>query len=159
MVWRTVHVNHAKPGQSPTLVAFLSPQYLHHQLFCRKSTARGIWSWRKPPPPQPAAPVAEPSKPHATAPPASPSLSRPTMHAPQPSQEAAPLPEQRSPPPQPRANENLRSGPPLRRSERLKAANRPIDRPTQAAPAHSQPSINMARTFPYSLSYDACHWG
>ena len=154
MVWRTVHVNHAKPAKAPpggfpvptapAASANSPPKYSSRNL-----------SWRKPPPPQPAAPVAEPSQPRATAHPASPSLSRPTTRS-SANQETAPLPEQRSPPTQPRANENSRSGPPLRRSERLKAANRPTDRPTQAAPAHSQPSINMARTFPYSLSYDAC---
>ena len=153
MVWRTVHVNHAKPAKAPPggfpvpiapATSAISPP---------KYTSRNL-SWRKPPPPQPAAPVAGPSQPRAPAHPASPSLSRPTAPS-SANQEAAPLPEQRSPPSQPRANENSRSGPPLRRSERLKA-NRPIDRPTQAAPTHSQPSINMARTFPYSLSYDAC---
>ena len=153
MVWRTVHVNHAKPAKAPPGGFPVPTAPATSAISPPKYSSRNL-SWRKPPPPQPAAPVAEPSQPHAPAHPASPSLSRPTARS-STNQEAAPLPEQRSPPPQPRANENSRSDPPLRRSERLKA-NRPIDRPTQAAPAHSQPSINMARTFPYSLSYDAC---
>ena len=153
MVWRTVHVNHAKPAKAPPGGFPVPTAPATSAISPPKYSSRNL-SWRKPPPPQPAAPVAEPSQPRAPAHPASPSLSRPTARS-STNQEAAPLPEQRSPPPQPRANENSRSDPPLRRSERLKA-NRLIDRPTQAAPAHSQPSINMARTFPYSLSYDAC---
>ena len=55
-----------------------------------------------------------------------------------------------------RTNKNSLLSPPLRRSERLKTAARHINRPTQAAPAHSRQSVNMARTYPYSLSYDTC---
>ena len=156
MVWRTVHVNHAKPAKAPpggfpvptAPSASATPPH--------KYSSRNL-SWRKPPPPppQPAAPVAEPSQPRATAHPASPSLSRPTTRS-SANQKTAPRSEQRSPPPQPRTNENSRLSPPLRRSERLKATAQPINRPTQAAPAHSQPTINMARTFTYYLSYDAC---
>ena len=153
MVWRTVHVNHVKPAKAPPGGFPVPTAPTASDIPPHRYSSRNL-SWRKPPPPQPAAPVAGPSQPHAPAHPASPSLSRPTAPS-SANQEAAPLPEQRSPPSRPRANENSRSGPPLRRSERLKA-NRPVDRPTQAAPAHSQPSINMARTFPYSLSYDAC---
>ena len=154
MVWRTIHVNHAKPARAPPGGFPVPTAPAASAIPPQKNSSRNL-SWRKPPPPQPAAPVAEPSQPRATTHPASPSLSRPTTRS-SANQETAPLPEQRSPPTQPRANENSRLGPPLRRSERLKAAARPIDRPTPAAPAHSQPSINMARTFPYSLSYDAC---
>ena len=157
MVWRTVHVNHAKPAKAPPGDFPVPTAPAASAISPPKYSSRNL-SWRKPPPPQPAAPVAEPSQPRATAHPASPSLSRPTTRS-SANQETAPLPEQRSPPTQPRANENSRSGPPLRRSERLKAANRPTDRPTQAAPAHSQPSINRARTFPYSPLVRRLHWG
>ena len=104
MVWRTVHVKHVKPAKAPpggfpvptapAASANSPPKYSSRNL-----------SWRKPPPPQPAAPVAEPSQPRATAHPASPSLSRPTARS-SANQETAPLPEQRTPPPQPRDNEN-----------------------------------------------------
>ena len=155
MVWRTVHVNHAKPAKAPPGGFPVPTAPSASAIPPHKYSSRNL-SWRKPPPPpQPAAPVAEPSQPRATAHPASPSLSRPTTRS-SANQKPAPRSEQRSPPTQPRTNENSRLSPPLRRSERLKAAAQPINRPTQTAPAHSQPTINMARTFPYSLSYDAC---
>ena len=157
MVWRTVHVNHAKPAKAPpggfpvptAPSASATPPHRY--------SSRNL-SWRKPPPPpqpaaptrgspQPAAPVAEPTQPRATAHPASPSLSRPTTRS-SANQKTAPHSEHGSPPTQRSTNENSRLSPPLRRSERLKAAAHPINRPTQATPAHSQPTINMARTFP-----------
>ena len=139
MVWRTVHVNHAKPAKAPTggfpvpapppAPPSPPPEYLSRN-----------YTWGKPAKPpksatptkgssQPAAPTAEPTQQAATPQPASPPPGRPTTRS--------------------SANENSRLGPPLRRSERLKAAS-------QTTPAHSAPTINMARTYPYSLSYDTC---
>ena len=139
MVWRTVHVNHAKPAKAPTggfpvpasppAPPSPPPKYLSRN-----------YTWGKPAKPpqsatptegssQPAAPAAEPTQPAATPQPASPPPSRPTTRS--------------------SANENSRLGPPLRRSERLKTA-------TQTTPAHSAHTVNMARTYPYSLSYDTC---
>ena len=105
--------------------------------------------------PQPAAPVAEPAQPAAPSHPVSPPTSRPTTRS-SANQNSAPRSELRSPPTPGRTNENSRLSPPLRRSERLKAAAQHINRPTQATPAHSSHTINMARTYPYSLSYDTC---
>ena len=165
MVWRTVHVNHAKPAKvppggfpvptAPPAPPSPPPMYLSRNL-----------TWRKPAPPphsaaptegspQPAAPVAEPAQPPASSRPVSPPPSRPTTRS-SANQKTAPRSEHRSPPIHGRANENSRLSPPLRRSERLKTAAHHINRPTQAAPAHSKPSVNMARTYPYSLSYDTC---
>ena len=165
MVWRTVHINHAKPAKAPpggfpVPVAPPAPASPPH-----KYSSRNL-SWRKPAPPpqsaapaegspQPAAPVAEPAQPRVASHPASPSPSRPTTRS-SANQNTAPRSEPRSPPTQGSTNENSRLSPPLRRSERLKTAAHHINRPTQAAPAHSQPTVNMARTYPYSLSYDAC---
>ena len=139
MVWRTVHVNHAKPAKAPTggfpvpapppAPPSPPPEYLSRN-----------YTWGKPAKPpksatptkgssQPTAPTAGPTQPAATPQPASPPPGRPTTRS--------------------SANENSRLGPPLRRSERLKAAS-------QTTPAHSAPTINMARTYPYSLSYDTC---
>ena len=165
MVWRTVHVNHVKPAKtpaggfpvptSPPAPPSLPPMYLSRNL-----------TWRKPakPPqpaaptggsPQPAAPVAEPAQPATSSHPVSPPPSRPTTRS-SANQNSAPRPELRSPPTPGRANENSRLSPPLRRSQRLKTAAHCINRPTQATPAHSSHTINMARTYPYSLSYDTC---
>ena len=155
MVWRTVHINHAKPtkappGGFPVPAAPPAPASPPH-----KYSSRNL-SWRKPaPPPQPAAPVAEPAQPRFASHPASPSPSRPTTRS-SANQKTAPRSEHRSPPTQGSTNENSRLSPPLRRSERLKTAAHHINRPTQAAPAHSKPTVNMARTYPYSLSYDTC---
>ena len=163
MVWRTVHVNHAKPAKTPAggfpvptpppAPPSPPPEYLSRNYTWGKPT--------RPPPqsaapaegsPQPAAPVAEPTQPAAPSHPASPPPSRPTTRS-SANQNSAPRAE-RGPPAAPgRANENSRLNPPLRRSERLKTA---INRPAQTPPAHSTHCINMARTYPYSLSYDAC---
>ena len=111
MVWRTVHVNHAKPAKAPPGGFPVPTEPSASAIQPHKYSSRNL-SWRKPHPPQPAAPVAEPSQPRATAHPASPFLSRPTTRS-SANQETAPLSEQRSPPTQPRANENSRLGPPL----------------------------------------------
>ena len=105
--------------------------------------------------PQPAAPVAEPAQPAAPSHPVSPPPSRPTTRS-SANQNSAPRSELRSPATPGRTNENSRLSPPLRRSERLKTAAQHINSPTQAAPAHSTHSVTMARTYPYSLSYDTC---
>ena len=165
MVWRTVHVNHAKPAKvpaggfpvpvSPPAPPSPPPMYLSRN-----------FTWKKPakPPqpaaptegsPQPAAPVAEPAQP-ATAPhPVSPPPSRPTTRS-SANKNSAPHSELRSPATPGRTNENSRLDPPLQRLKRLKAAALHINSPTQAAPAHSTPSATMARTYPYSLSYNTC---
>ena len=165
MVWRTVHVNHAKPAKvpaggflvpmSPPAPPSPTPMYLSRN-----------YTWGKPtkPPqsaaptegsPQPAAPVAEPAQPATTPRPVSPPPSRPTTRS-SANQNSAPCSELRSPATPGRTNENLRLGPPLRRSERLKTAARHINSPTQDTPAHSTHSANMARNYLYSLSYDTC---
>ena len=165
MVWRTVHVNHVKPAKtpaggfpvpmSPPAPPSPPPMYLSRN-----------FTWRKPakPPqpaaptegsPQPAAPVAEPAQPAAAPHPVSPPPSRPTTRS-SANENSAPRSELRSPATPGRTNENSRLDPPLRRSERLKASALHINSPTQAAPAHSKTSTTMARTYPYSLSFQTC---
>ena len=139
MVWRTVHVNHAKPAKLPTggfpvpapppAPPSPPPEYLSRNYTWGKPAATPKSAAPTKGSSQPAAPTAEPNQPAATPQPASPPPGRPTTHS--------------------SANENSRLGPPLRRSERLKAAS-------QTTPAHSAPTINMARTYPYSLSYNTC---
>ena len=139
MVWRTVHVNHAKPAKAPTggfpvpapppAPPSPPPEYLSRNYTWGKPAKTPKSATPTKGSSQPAAPTAEPNQPAATPQPASPPPGRPTTRS--------------------SANENSRLGPPLRRSERLKAAS-------QTTPAHSAPTINMARTYPYSLSYDTC---
>ena len=139
MVWRTVHVNHAKPAKVPTggfpvpapppAPPSPPPEYLSRNYTWGKPATTPKSATPTKGSSQPAAPTAEPNQPAATPQPASPPPGRPTTRS--------------------SANENSRLGPPLRRSERLKAAS-------QTTPAHSAPTINMARTYPYSLSYNTC---
>ena len=138
MVWRTVHVNHVKPAKtpagnfpvpmSPPAPPSPPPMYLSRNL-----------TWRKPAaPPQPAAPVAEPTQP-ATAPrPVSHPPSRPvtrslTRH------QLAPCSEPRSP----ATPARTQAGQPLRRSARLNSR-------VYAAECRPQP------TAPQLLRYEQC---
>ena len=165
MVWRTVHVNHVKPAKTPAgsfPVPMLPPvppspppMYLSRNLTWKKPA--------KPPQPaaptegstQPAAPVAEPTEPAAAPRPVSPPPSRPTTRS-STNENSAPRSGPRSPATPGRTNENSRLGQPLRHSERLKSSALHINSPPQAAPAHSEASAAMARTYPYSLSYHTC---
>ena len=165
MVWRTVHVNHAKPAKvpaggfpvpvSPPAPPSPPPMYLSRN-----------FTWRKPAkPPQPAAPTegspqsaaptAEPTQPATTPHPVSPPPRRPTTRS-SANKNSAPRSEHRSSATPGRTNENSRLGQPLRRSERLKASALHINSPPQAAPAHSTASTTMARTYPYSLTFQTC---
>ena len=148
------------------LAAFLSLHHLQHHPRSLLSTPPGIIHGGNQPgllnQPllprghlQPAAPVAEPAQPAAPARPVSPPPSQPTTRS-SANQNSAPRSELRSPPTPGRTNEDSRPDPPLRRSERLKTAAHHINRPTPAIPAHSSHTLNMARTYPYSLSYDTC---
>ena len=143
----------------PQLAAFLSPFHLQRRLLrllcTSRGTSRGVSQPNlliQPVPtegsPQPAAPVAEPAQPATSSHPVSPPPSRPTTRS-SANQNSAPRSELRSPPTPGRTNENSWLSPPLRRSERLKTAAQHINRPTQAAPAHSSHTVNMARTYPY----------
>ena len=195
MVWRTVHVNHAKPAKVPA-VGFPvpmpppappspPPMYISRNYTLGKparppqSAAPTEGAPQPAAPtegapqpaaptegapqpaaptegtPQPAAPVAEPAQPAAPSHPVSPPTGRPTTRS-SANQNSAPLSEVRSPPTPGRTNENLGLSPPLQRSERLKTAAQHINRPTQATSAHSSYTINMTRTYPYSMSYDTC---
>ena len=130
MVWRTVHVNHAKPAKvpaggfpvpmSPPAPPSPPPMYLSRN-----------YTWGKPAtPPQPAAPVAEPTQP-ATAP-------RPVAHPPSrpvtrslTRHQLAPCSEPRSP----ATPARTQAGQPLRRSARIKSRVCTVEnRPQPAAP-------------------------
>ena len=130
MVWRTVHVNHVKPAKtpaggfpvpmSPPAPPSPPPMYLSRNL-----------TWRKPAnPPQPAAPVAEPTQP-ATAPrPVSHPPSRPTTRS-SARRQLAPCSEPRSP----ATPARTQAGQPLRRSARLNPRVCAVEgRPQPAAP-------------------------
>ena len=130
MIWRTVHVNHAKPAKvpaggfpvpmSPPAPPSPPPMYLSRN-----------YTWGKPAaPPQPAAPVAEPTQPATTPRPVAHPPSRPvtrslTRH------QLAPRSEPRSP----ATPARTQAGQPLRRSARLKSRVCAVEsRPQPAAP-------------------------
>ena len=155
LVWRTVHVNHAKPAKTPA-DGFPAPPpapeppqpplgYLPRSLQRPRP--------RQPPPlPQAAAPTAGPSQP-ATAPPAAtPPSSRPATRSAANSNSASR--SERRPPAAPgRANSNSSTGQTLRRSARLTPRACSIKSQPQAAPAQSHATPRMARTYPLMLSY------
>ena len=131
MVWRTVHVNHAKPAKAPTggfpvpapppAPPSPPPMYLSRN-----------YTWGKPAtPPQPAAPVAEPTQPAAAPRPVAHPPSRPvtrslTQH------QLAPRSETRSAAATPARTQ---AGQPPRRSARMKARVCAVEnRPQPAAP-------------------------
>ena len=138
MVWRTVHVNHAKPAKvpaggfpvpvSPPAPPSPPPMYLSRNFTWRKpakppqpaAPAEGSPQPAAPTegPPQSAAPTAEPTQPAAAPHPVSPPPSRPTTRS-SANKNSAPRSEHRSSASPGRTNENSRLGQPLRRSERL----------------------------------------
>ena len=130
-MWQTVHVNHAKLPK-PHLTAFLSPTTPSAPATPPHRYSSRNLSWRKPPPPpQPAAL----SQSHSATRYGSPSLTFPesTHHA-LISQSENGLPTL-STGHRPLSEAPMKIcglSPPLRRSERLKAAAPPINRPTQA---------------------------
>ena len=130
MVWRTVHVNHAKPDKvpaggfpvpvSPPAPPSPPPMYLSRN-----------FTWKKPAaPPQPAAPVAEPTQPATTPRPVAHPPSRPVTRS-STRHQLAPRSEPRSP----ATPARTQAGQPLRRSARLNPRVCAVEsRPQPAAP-------------------------
>ena len=163
LVWRTVHVNHAKPARIPAdgfRIPLPTPEpplpptgYLPRSLQ-RPRPRQPI------PPPQPAAPAAQPIQPAApaaepTQPAATPPQSRPTTCS-SANQNSASRSEQRPPATPGRANDNSRLGQPLRRSARLNPKACTIKSHPQPASDQSRAIPKMARTYPLSLKYRTC---
>ena len=168
LVWRTVHINHAKPAKIPAdgfPIPLPTPEpplpplgYLPRSLQRPRP--------RQPlPPPQPAAPAAEPAQPAAPAaepaqsaaapPAATPPSSRPTTRSTA-NRNSASSSEPRPPAAPGRANDNSRLGQPLRRSARLNPKACTIKSHPQAASGQSRATPKMARTYPLSLKYGTC---
>ena len=158
MVWRTVHVNHAKPAKTPAdgFPAPLPPPeppqpplgYLPRSLQRPRP--------RQPlPPPQPAAPTAGPTQPATTPPAATPPLSRPTTRSAA-NRNSASRSGQRPPAAPGRANGNSRLGQLLRGSARLTPRACAIKSHPQPASDQSRTTPKMARTYPLSLKYGTC---
>ena len=158
LVWRTIHVNHAKPAKTPVAgypAPLPTPEPPRPTLgYLPRSLQRPL-SRRQAPPPQQAAP-AEGSPAPATAPPAATPPSSWRLARAAANRNSAPRAVQQPPPAPGRANENSRPGQQLRRSARLTPKACAIKSPPQPAASQSRSEITMARTYPLSLDYNQC---
>ena len=155
MVWRTVHINHVKPSKIPAEGFPIPMPAPEPPLPSTGYLPRSFQRPRPAIPPQPAAPVAEPTQPAAAPRAATHPSSRPTTRS-SANQNSAPRSEPRSPATPGRTNENLQLDQPLRRSARLNPTAFCIKSQPQAASAHSRAHLKIARTYPYSLKYRTC---
>ena len=156
LVWRTIHVNHAKPAKTPATgfpTPLPPPEPPKPTLGYLPRNLQRPLSRRPLPPPQPAAPTAGPPQP-AAAPPATmpPSSRRPACTAA--NRNSAPRAVQQPPPAPGRANDNSRPGQQLRRSAHLTPRACAIKNPPQPAAAQLRSNPKMARTYPLSLDYN-----
>ena len=121
LVWRTIHVNHAKPAKTPAdgfPAPLPTPEPPQPPLGYLPRSLQRPRLWQPLPPLQPAAPTAGPPQPAAAPPAATPPSSRPTTRSAANKNSASRSGQQ--PPAAPRrANDNSRLGQPLRRSARL----------------------------------------
>ena len=121
LVWRTIHVNHAKPTKTPAAgfpAPLPTPEPPKPTLGYRPRSLQRPLSRRPLPSPQPAAPTVGPPHPAAVQPAATPPSSRrPTRSAA--NRNSSPRAVQLPPTAPGRANDNSRPGQQLRRSARL----------------------------------------
>ena len=142
MVWRTVHINHVKPAKIPAdgfPIPMPAPEPPLPPTGYLLRSFQQAWPAI---PPQPAAPVAEPTQPAAAPHAATPPSSRPTTRS-SANQNSAPRSEPRSPATPGRTRNNSRPEQPLRRSARLNPR-------ACAVNGHPQPAA------PQLLKYEPC---
>ena len=122
LVWRTIHVNHAKPAKLPAtgfLAPIPTPEPPRPALgYLPRSMQRPLPRQQPPPPPQSAAPAEGSPAPAAASPAATPPSSWRSTRATA-NRNSAPRAAQPPPPTPGRANDNSRPGQQLRRSARL----------------------------------------
>ena len=155
LVWRTIHVNHAKPAKTPTdgfPAPLPTPEPPKPTLGCLPRSLQRPLSRRPLPPPQPAAPTAGPPQPAAAPPAATLPSSRPATRSTA-NRNSAPRTGHQPPTAPGRANENSRLGQPLRRSARLTPRACAIKSHPQPAAHQLRTDHKMARTYPLSLKY------
>ena len=142
MVWRTVHINHVKPAKIPADGFPIPVPTPEPPLPPTGYLPRSFQRPRPAIPPQPAAPVAEPTQPAAAPRAATPPSSRPTTRS-SANQNSASRSEPRSPATPGRTRNNSRPEQPLRRSARLNPR-------ACAVTGHPQPAA------PQLLKYEQC---
>ena len=135
LVWRTIHVNHAKPAKTPAdgfPAPLPTPEPPRPTLGCLPRSLQRPLSRRPLPPPQQAAPTAGPPHPAAAPPAATPPLSRPATRAAA-NRNSAPRAVQQPPTAPGRTSENSQPGQPLRCSASLTARACAVTSPPQPA--------------------------
>ena len=153
LVWRTVHINHAKPAKTPVdgfPAPLTTPEPPLPPLGYLPRSLQSPRTRQSPPLPLSAAPTAGPNQPAATPP-----SSRPATRSAA-NENSAPHAERQPPAAPGRTNRNSGMGQPLRRSARLNPQALHVKSQSQTAPAQSHATLKMARTYPLSLSYKTC---
>ena len=147
MVWRTVHVNHAKPAKTPAdgfPAPLPPPEPPRPTLGCLPRSLQRPLLRRPLSPLGPAAPTAGSPHPVAALPAATPPSSRPTTRSAA-NRNSAPRAVQQPPTAPGRTNENSRLGQPLRRSAHLTPRACAVKKP----PTASRPSAAEIWTVPW----------
>ena len=159
LVWRTIHVNHAKPAKLPATgfpAPIPTPEPPRPALgYLPRSMQRPLPCQKPPPPPQSATPAEGSPVPAAASPAATPPSSRRSTRAAT-NRNSAPRATQPPPPAPGRANDNSRPGQQLRRSARLTPKVCAIKSPPLPAAPQSSSKNAMARTYPLSLAFNQC---
>ena len=158
LVWRTIHVNHAKPAKT-TATGFPAPlptpEPPKPTLGCLPRSLLRPLSRRLLLPPQPAAPTTGPPHPAAAQPTAMPPSSRPPTCSAA-NRNLAPRTMQQPPTAPERSNENSRPGQQWRRSACLNPRGYAIKSPPQPANPQLRSHHKIAQTYPLSLKYGQC---
>ena len=161
LVWRTIHVNHAKPAKTPATgfpAPLPTPEPPKPTLgYLPRSLQRPL-SRRQPPSPQPAAPTEGPPQPAAAPPAATPPWSRRSARTAA-NRNSAPRAVQQPPPAPGRASETSRPGHQLRRSARLTPRACAVTKPPPPSSPASLSRESMAQTLPLSLAFNQCLGG
>ena len=158
LVWRTIHVNHAKPAKTPAdgfPAPLPTPEPPQPPLGYLPRSLQRPRPRQSLPPLQPDAPTMGPRQPAAAPSAATPPSSRPTTRSTA-NRNSASRSGQWPPAAPGRANENSRLGQPLRRSARLNPRACAIKSHPQPATHQSRTTRKMARTYPLSLKYGPC---
>ena len=159
LVWRTIHVNHAKPAKTPVTefpAPIPTPEPPRPTLgYLPRSLQRPLSRRQPPPPPQSAGPAegsTAPATASTTATP--PSSRRSTLVAA--NRNSATRAAQPPPTAPERASENSRPGHQLRRSARLTPLACTITKPPPPSGPPSLSKESMAQTLPLSLAFNQC---
>ena len=159
LVWRTSHVNHAKPAKLPATgfpAPIPTPEPPRPALgYLPRSMQRPLPRQQPPPPPQSATPAEGSPAPAAASPAATPPLSRRSTHVAA-NRNSSPLGAQPPPPTPMRANDNSRPGHQLWRSARLTPKACTIKGPPPPAAPQSRSKTAMAYAYLLFLAFNQC---